>query len=65
MPNEIRLSSELVDASQGSGDATCKKEETHRVAEANRAFCTFSLIHEQDLYGHIDPWVIARRGQGE
>jgi len=41
MPNEIRLSFELVDASKGSGDATCKKEETHRVAEANRAFAHF------------------------
>lgn len=46
----FKLSSELVDAAKGSGDAIRKKEETHKMAEANRAFCTFSLIHEQDLY---------------
>lgn len=34
----FKLSSELVDAAKGSGDAIRKKEETHRMAEANRAF---------------------------
>nr|YP_009339566.1 ribosomal protein S7 [Lithotoma petraea]YP_009339585.1 ribosomal protein S7 [Lithotoma petraea]APQ38958.1 ribosomal protein S7 [Lithotoma petraea]APQ38979.1 ribosomal protein S7 [Lithotoma petraea] len=33
-----KLSSELVDASKGRGDAIRKREETHRMAEANRAF---------------------------
>ncbi|ESW34120.1 hypothetical protein PHAVU_001G126100, partial [Phaseolus vulgaris] len=33
----FKLSSELVDAAKGSGDAIRKKEETHRMAEANRA----------------------------
>ncbi|KAI5664297.1 hypothetical protein M9H77_23620 [Catharanthus roseus] len=33
--------SELVDAANGRGDAICKKEETHRMAEANRAFAHF------------------------
>nr|ARD04974.1 ribosomal protein S7 [Sibbaldia retusa] len=37
----FKLSSELVDAANGSGDAIRKKEETHRMAEANRAFAHF------------------------
>ncbi|KAK8962724.1 hypothetical protein KSP40_PGU020436 [Platanthera guangdongensis] len=37
----FQLSSELVDAAKGSGDAIRKKEETHRMAEANRAFAHF------------------------
>nr|YP_010268501.1 ribosomal protein S7 [Pseudocodon convolvulaceus]YP_010268519.1 ribosomal protein S7 [Pseudocodon convolvulaceus]QTZ17977.1 ribosomal protein S7 [Pseudocodon vinciflorus]QTZ17996.1 ribosomal protein S7 [Pseudocodon vinciflorus]UIG86709.1 ribosomal protein S7 [Pseudocodon convolvulaceus]UIG86727.1 ribosomal protein S7 [Pseudocodon convolvulaceus] len=34
----FKLSSELVDAAAGCGDAIRKREETHRKAEANRAF---------------------------
>ncbi|KAH6777213.1 ribosomal protein S7, partial [Perilla frutescens var. frutescens] len=37
----FKLSSELVDAAKGSGDAIRKKEETHKMAEANRAFAHF------------------------
>ncbi|RZC65339.1 hypothetical protein C5167_009029 [Papaver somniferum] len=37
----FKLSFELVDAAKGSGDAIRKKEETHRMAEANRAFAHF------------------------
>nr|YP_010760483.1 ribosomal protein S7 [Cuscuta polyanthemos]YP_010760537.1 ribosomal protein S7 [Cuscuta polyanthemos]WEY30488.1 ribosomal protein S7 [Cuscuta polyanthemos]WEY30489.1 ribosomal protein S7 [Cuscuta polyanthemos] len=37
----FKLSSELVDAAKGRGDAIRKKEETHRMAEANRAFAHF------------------------
>nr|YP_010831901.1 ribosomal protein S7 [Caragana brachypoda]WFG50959.1 ribosomal protein S7 [Caragana brachypoda] len=37
----FKLSSELLDASKGSGDAIRKKEETYRMAEANRAFAHF------------------------
>ncbi|GJR32765.1 NADH-plastoquinone oxidoreductase subunit 2 [Tanacetum coccineum] len=37
----FKLSSELVDAAKGSGDAIRKREETHRMAEANRAFAHF------------------------
>ncbi|KAK8963563.1 hypothetical protein KSP40_PGU000221 [Platanthera guangdongensis] len=37
----FQLSSELVDAAKGRGDAIHKKEETHRKAEANRAFAHF------------------------
>ena len=33
-----RLAGELVDASQGRGAAVKKREDTHRMAEANRAF---------------------------
>ncbi|KAK7239890.1 hypothetical protein RIF29_43278 [Crotalaria pallida] len=40
----FKLSSELVDAAKGSGDAIRKKEETHRMAEANRAFAHFQCI---------------------
>ncbi|CAH9117224.1 unnamed protein product [Cuscuta epithymum] len=37
----FKLSSELVDAAKGSGAAVRKKEETHRMAESNRAFAHF------------------------
>nr|YP_009447075.1 ribosomal protein S7 [Adenocalymma pedunculatum]YP_009447089.1 ribosomal protein S7 [Adenocalymma pedunculatum]YP_009447327.1 ribosomal protein S7 [Adenocalymma candolleanum]YP_009447343.1 ribosomal protein S7 [Adenocalymma candolleanum]AVM84507.1 ribosomal protein S7 [Adenocalymma validum]ATY48349.1 ribosomal protein S7 [Adenocalymma pedunculatum]ATY48350.1 ribosomal protein S7 [Adenocalymma pedunculatum]ATY48602.1 ribosomal protein S7 [Adenocalymma candolleanum]ATY48603.1 ribosomal pro len=37
----FKLSSELVDAAKGRGDAIRKKEETHKMAEANRAFAPF------------------------
>ena len=33
-----RLSGELLDASNGRGSAVKKREDTHRMAEANRAF---------------------------
>ncbi len=33
-----RLSGELMDASQNRGNAVKKREDTHRMAEANRAF---------------------------
>jgi small subunit ribosomal protein S7 len=35
---EERLSSELLDASGNRGTAVKKREDTHRMAEANRAF---------------------------
>nr|WIA67529.1 ribosomal protein S7 [Apopellia endiviifolia]WIA67617.1 ribosomal protein S7 [Apopellia endiviifolia]WIA67793.1 ribosomal protein S7 [Apopellia endiviifolia] len=37
----IKLSYELVDAAKDNGIAIRKKEETHRMAEANRAFAHF------------------------
>ncbi|CAJ1978179.1 unnamed protein product [Sphenostylis stenocarpa] len=37
----FKLSSELVDVVKGSGDVIRKKEETHRMVEANRAFAHF------------------------
>ncbi|MCC6221004.1 MAG: 30S ribosomal protein S7 [Deltaproteobacteria bacterium] len=35
------LASELLDASHGRGNAVKKKEDTHRMAEANRAFAHY------------------------
>lgn len=37
----IKLANEIVDASKGSGNAIRKKEETHRMAQANKAFAHF------------------------
>lgn len=37
-----RLSGELIDASKNEGSAVKKKENTHKMAEANRAFAHFS-----------------------
>ena len=36
-----RLAEELMDASTGKGNSVKKKEDTHRMAEANRAFAHF------------------------
>ena len=36
-----RLAKEIIAASQGEGQAVKKKEDTHRMAEANRAFSHF------------------------
>lgn len=37
----IRLSRELIDASNNDGGAVRKKDETHRMADANKAFAHF------------------------
>lgn len=37
----LKLSNELVDAARDNGIAVRKKEETHKIAEANRAFAHF------------------------
>nr|YP_009629049.1 ribosomal protein S7 [Lewinskya incana]QBX99230.1 ribosomal protein S7 [Lewinskya incana] len=37
----FKLGYELIDAARDNGDAIRKKEETHRMAEANRAFAHF------------------------
>lgn len=37
----IKLANEILDASKGSGNAIRKKEETHRMAQANKAFAHF------------------------
>ena len=37
----LKLASELMDASKSSGDAIRKKQETHKMAEANKAFAHF------------------------
>ena len=36
-----RLANELIDASNGTGAAVKKKEDTHRMAEANKAFAHY------------------------
>jgi small subunit ribosomal protein S7 len=36
-----KLASELMDAAQGQGAAMKKKEDTHKMAEANRAFAHY------------------------
>ena len=36
-----RLASELIAASKNEGNAIKKKEDTHRMAEANKAFAHF------------------------
>lgn len=38
-----RLSAELVEAFGGAGNAVKKKEDTHRMAEANKAFAHYSF----------------------
>ena len=37
----MRLAGELIDASEGRGGAVKKREEVHRMAEANRAFAHY------------------------
>ena len=37
----LRLAGELIDASEGRGGAVKKREEVHRMAEANKAFSHF------------------------
>lgn len=42
MPYEKRLSTEIIDAYNQTGIAFKKKEDTHKMAEANRAFAHFA-----------------------
>lgn len=42
MSMEDRLALELMDAYNGAGEAVKKKEDTHKMAEANRAFAHFA-----------------------
>ena len=37
----LKLASELISASNGEGSAVKKKEDTHKMAEANKAFAHF------------------------
>jgi small subunit ribosomal protein S7 len=41
-PMYIRLAKELADASKGEGKAMATREQTHRMAEANKAFAHFA-----------------------
>ena len=36
-----KLASEIIDASNGKGGAVKKKEDTHKMAEANKAFAHY------------------------
>jgi small subunit ribosomal protein S7 len=38
---DLRLAGELIDASEGRGGAMKKREDTHKMAEANKAFSHF------------------------
>lgn len=38
---ELRMASELLDASEGRGGAMKKRDDTHKMAEANKAFSHF------------------------
>jgi small subunit ribosomal protein S7 len=38
---KLRLANELMDAANGRGAAMKKKEDTHRMAEANKAFAHY------------------------
>ncbi len=40
-PMEERLAAELMDAYKGTGTAVKKKEDTHKMAEANKAFAHY------------------------
>ena len=40
-PVHLRLAKELMDAARGEGKAVTTRENTHRMAEANRAFAHF------------------------
>ena len=40
-PMAVRLAKELMDASKGEGKAVNTREQTHRMAEANKAFAHF------------------------
>ena len=42
MPTDQRIAAELVDAYNSTGGAVKKKEDTHRMADANRAFAHFA-----------------------
>lgn len=41
-PMALKLANEIIGASQNTGDAVKKKENTHRMAQANRAFAHFA-----------------------
>ena len=40
-PMEIKLSDEILDAYKGEGSSVKKKEDTHKMAEANKAFAHY------------------------
>ena len=41
LENAINLANELMDAAEGTGGAVKKREDTHKMAEANKAFAHY------------------------
>ena len=41
-----RLANELLDASNGLGATVKRREDTHKMAEANKAFAHYSLVSD-------------------
>lgn len=47
IPMERRIAAELLDALEGAGGAFKKKEDVHRMAEANKAFAHFARFRRR------------------
>jgi small subunit ribosomal protein S7 len=47
IPMHLRLSSEIVDAYNKVGAAIKKREDTHKMAEANKAFAHFARFNKR------------------
>ena len=45
------LANEIIDASNGTGAAVKKREDTHRMAEANKAFRSLPMVGKERTYG--------------
>ena len=45
------LANEIIDASNGVGASVKKKEDTHKMAEANKAFAHYMVIERKEIYG--------------
>ena len=50
-----KLAGEIIDAVNSNGGAFKKKEDTHRMAEANFSFIVFSLRSLEYLTSHLNP----------
>ena len=48
--NEGRLAAEIIDAINSTGGACKKREDTHKMAEANRAFAHFAEVMFMTTY---------------
>jgi small subunit ribosomal protein S7 len=44
------LAAEIIAASKGEGAAVKRKEDTHKMAESNRAFAHFKYNHSTQFY---------------
>lgn len=45
-PMHLKLATVIADAQQGVGDAIKKRDDVHRMAEANKAFAHFARFHK-------------------